>query len=159
MASNFTSPVKIDGSRIDPMRVEKSDGAVLSGNDDIFVISGGPVMATIVGYVSTIIGGAANGRLKITTTSPAATVDLNAGAVAIDSDAVGTVYYNVGATSVFTPVTAGAVIMDPVTVQQTEFLLPPGTVHFNSSAARTGNIKWYMAYCPLSPDSVVTAAD
>lgn len=141
-----------------PRCVEKSDGALLSGNDDIFTIAGGPVLAVIVGYVTTLVVGASNGRLKITTTAPAATAELSAGAVAVDDDAAGTAYYNVGATSVFTPVTAGAVIMDPVTVQMTEFLLPPGTVHFNSSAARTGVIKWYMYYRPLSPNSLVTAA-
>lgn len=141
-----------------PRCIEKSDGAVLTGSDDLFVISGGPVLATITGIVTTIIGGASNGKLEITTTDPAATVDLNAGAVAIDNDASGTSYRNVGATSVFTPVTAGMVIIDPVTVQDVQFLLPIGTVKFNSTAAQTGNIKWYMTYIPLSPSSVVTAA-
>lgn len=138
--------------------VEKSDGAVLTGSDDLFTISGGPVVAKIVGIVTTVIGGASSGKLEITTTEPAATVDLNAAAVAIDTDAAGTSYRNVGATSVFTPVTAGVVLVDPVTVQDTEFLLPIGTVKFNSTAAQTGNIKWYMIYKPLSPNSVVTAA-
>jgi len=138
--------------------VEKSDGAVLTGADDLFTVTGGPVVAKIVGIVTTEIGGASNGKLQITTDEPAATVDLNAGAVAIDTDAAGTSYRNVGATSVFTPVTAGVVIVDPVTVQDTEFLLPIGTVKFDSTAAQTGNIKWYIIYKPLSPNSVVTAA-
>ena len=138
--------------------VEKSDGAVLNGSDDLFTITGGPVIAKIVGIVTTIIGGASNGRLTITTTEPSGTANLNAGAVAIDDDAVGTSYRNIGATSVFTPVTAGAVIIDPVTTDDCEFLLPIGTVKFLGSAARTGNIKWYMIYKPLSPNSVVTAA-
>lgn len=138
--------------------VEKSDGAVLSGADNLFTIAGGPIIAKIVGIVTTEIGGAANGSLQITTTAPAATAELNAAPVAIDADAVGTSYRNVGATSVFTPVTAGAVIIDPVTVADCEFLLPIGTVKFLSSAAQTGVIKWYMIYKPLSPSSVVTAA-
>jgi hypothetical protein len=137
---------------------EKSDGAVLAGADDLFTIAGGPVLAQIYGIVTTLIGGAATCKLQITTTTPAATVDLNAGAVAIDNDAAGTSYYNVGATSVFTPVTAGIVLLDPVTVEPTWMLLPIGTVKAFCSGAQDGNIKWYMRYKPLSPNSLVTAA-
>ena len=139
--------------------IEKSDGAVLTGNDDLFVISGGPVRATIVGLVTTVLVGTSNGDLQIVTATPAATVDLNAAPVAINADGAGTIYYNIGATSVFTPAaTLGAVIIDPVTVEETAFILTPGTVHFRSSAAQTGVIKWFMTYEPLSPNSVVTAA-
>lgn len=141
-----------------PQCIAKTDGAVLNGDDELFIISGGPVRAKIVGIVTTLIGGAANGKLTLTTTTPAATVDLNAGAVIIDNDAAGTSYHNVGATSVFTPVTAGMVILDPVTVEETEFILPVGTVKFNSSAAQAGVIAWYMTFEPMSPSSVVTAA-
>jgi hypothetical protein len=141
-----------------PRTVEKSDGAILTGNDDLFTITGGPIRAKITGIVTTIIGGSANGDLQIVTTEPAATFDLNAAPVAINDDASGTSYRNVGATSVFTPVTAGAVIIDPVTAEDVEFLLPIGTVHFRSSAAQTGNIKWYLTYWPLSPNSSVVAA-
>jgi len=141
-----------------PICIAKTDGAVLNGNDNLFTITGGPVRAKITGIVTTIVGGAANGDLQIVTTTPAATVDLNAGPVAIDNDAAGTSYRNVGATSVFTPVTAGVVLIDPVTVEDTEFLLPIGTVHFRGSAAQTGVIAWYMTYVPLSPNSTVAAA-
>lgn len=137
--------------------VEKSDGAVLSGADDLFTVTGGPVLAQIVGIVTTVIGGAANGTLQHTTTNPAATENLST-TVAIDTDAVGTSYRFVGATGVLTPVTAGAVIIDPVTVGDCSFLLPIGTVKFLGSAARTGNIKWYIRYKPLSPSSLVVAA-
>lgn len=142
-----------------PRCVEKSDGAVLNGNDNLFTITGGPVRAKIVGLVTTVIGGAANGDLQLVSTDPAATVDLNAAPVAITSDDPGTFYSNRGATSVFTP-SAGLAfqIGDPVTVEEVEFLLAPGTVHFRSSAAQTGVIKWYMTYWPLSPNSVVVAA-
>ena len=141
-----------------PKSIEKSDGAVLNGADDLFVITGGPIRAKITGIVTTVLVGVSNGKLQITTTEPAATVDLNAGAVAIDADAAGASYRNIGATSVFTPVDAGMVIIDPVTVEDCEFLLPIGTVKFHSTAAQTGVIKWYMTYVPLSPNSVVAAA-
>jgi hypothetical protein len=140
-----------------PRCIEKS-GDVLTGTDDLFVVSGGPILAVIVGVVTTIFGGNTNLRLTHVTTAPAATVNLNAGAVACNTQAAGSLFYNVGATSVFTPAAAGTVIMDPVTVRMTEFILTPGTVGCLSSAARTGAIQWCMYFVPLSPNVLVTAA-
>ena len=138
--------------------IEKSDGAVLNGNDALFTITGGPILVTgIVGIVTTIIGGAAKGPLQATTTTPAATVALST-TVAIDNDAAGTSYRFVGATGVLTPDTNGAKIIDPVTVEDCNFLVPIGNINFKGSAAQTGVIKWYMTYKPLSPNSVVTVA-
>jgi len=138
--------------------VAKTDGAVLNGDDDLFVISGGPVRARIVGVVTTVLVGTSNGDLQIDVTEPAGTVDLNAAPVAINADAAGTVYTNIDSTSVFTPTTAGASIIDNVAANEATFILPVGTVIFRSSAAQTGVIAWYMTYEPLTPSSVVTAA-
>lgn len=137
----------------------KADGAVLTGLDPLFTISGGPVRARIVGLVTTLIAGASNLRLQHITVAPAATVNLNVGAVAVDDDAVGTMYYNVGATSVFTPTGGlGFHLCDPVTVDETYFLLAPGVVQCLGSAARDGVIAWYMIYEKLSLLSTVVAA-
>jgi hypothetical protein len=145
-----------DGGR---RAVEKLDGAVLAAADPLFTITGGPIQARVVGLVTTLIVGASNLRLTHTTLAPAATINLNAGAVAADDDAVGTFYYNVGATSVFTPSTIlGGALLDPVTVEQTEFLLAPGTLNCLGSAARAGVIAWYMTYLPLTPNARVVAA-
>jgi hypothetical protein len=138
--------------------VVKTDGAYLTGDDDLFVISGGPVRAKIVGLVTTVVGGATNGDLQIDVTEPAQTVDLNAAPVACDTDAAGTIYTNIDSTSVFTPTTNGASIIDDVAANEATFILPVGTVIFRSSAARTGVISWFMTYEPLTPSSVVTAA-
>lgn len=141
-----------------PKCVVKADGAYLTGLDPIFTIAGGPVRCKIVGLVTTVVGGATSGRLQHITTDPAATVELNAGAVACDTDPAGTFYYNVGDTSVFTPsIGLGFELLNPVTIEETEFLLAPGVVQFLSTAAQTGVIAWYMTYEPLSPLSVVTA--
>jgi hypothetical protein len=146
-----------------PKCVEKSDGAVLTGDDDLFVITGGPVLAQIFGIVTTIIGGASNGTLQITTTTPAAKIALST-TVAIDTDAAGTSYSFTGVAAgtvpALYPVTGGGRWFAPstATFDLAEFLLPIGTVSFGSSAAQTGVIKWYMIYKPLSPNSVVTAA-
>lgn len=144
-----------------PRSVEKTDGAVLLGTDDLFTITGGPIkVLEIVGIVDTQIGaGATNVKLQITTDSPAATVDMNAGAVDIDADAVGTSYRSINTTAIFTPVTAGFVMEgNSFATQDTSFLCPTGTIKFNSDAARAGVIKWYLRYVPLSPLSRVVAA-
>ena len=142
-----------------PKSVEKSDGTVLDTGegDAIFVVAGGPVRAKIVGIVTTVVGGAANLQVKHTTTEPAATTNLSTN-VAIDTDAAGTSYIFIGAAGVLTPVTNGVQLVDPVTVEETEYILPIGTVSADASAAQTGAIKWYITYTPLSPLSRVTAA-
>ena len=136
----------------------KADGASLTGDDDLFTITGGPVLAQLFGIVTTVLVGAANGDLMIDVVAPAAAVALNAAPVAIDNDAAGTMYMCLDSTSVFTPVTAGAVIIDKVAAPIAEFVLPIGTVIFRSSAAQTGVIAWYMLYRKLSPLSTVVAA-
>jgi hypothetical protein len=126
---------------------------------DLFTISGGPVRCKIVGVVTTVLGGNANGKVQMTTTTPAATLDLSAAAVATNDDAAGTVYHHLGATAVFTPGgELGIAVLDPVTVEETEFILTPGTVKYHSSATQTGAITWYMTYTPMSPLSRVVAA-
>ncbi len=143
-----------------PQCVLKADGACLNGLDPLFTVAGGPVRCKIVGLVTTVIGSnVANFRLQHITTTPAATVELNAGAVAVTDDAAGTFYRNLGDTSIFTPSAGlGFDLVDPVTIEETEFLLAPGVVQCLGSAANTGVIAWYMTYTPLSPLSVVTAA-
>lgn len=143
------------------MCCEKSDGAVLLGDDPLFTIAGGPIeVLSITGIVTTQIGaGATNVKLQLDTTTPAATVEFNAGAVDIDADAAGTSYRTINTTGVFTPVTAGFVLKaNSFATNDTTYLAPIGTIMFNSDAARDGVIKWYLRYKPLSPNSVVTAA-
>lgn len=136
--------------------VEKSDGAVLNGADNIFTIAGGPVLVTrLVGIVTTEIGAnAATCQIQITTTAPAGTVNLST-AVNIETDAVGTSYTFTAATpGVLTPTTVGALDQLPANV----WLCPIGTIKATCSAANTGVIKWYLVYQPLSASSVVAAA-
>jgi hypothetical protein len=144
-----------------PRCVEKSDGAIISGTDALFTITGGPIQVLqIIGIVTTAIGaGTTNVKLTTTTTEPAATVDMNAAAVDIDADAAGTSYRSINTTAIFTPVTAGFVMEgNAFATNDTQFLVPIGSIGLNSDAARTGNIKWYLRYVPLSPLSRVAAA-
>jgi len=134
---------------------EKSDGGVLNGADNLFTITGGPILVTeFVGIVTTDIGGIANCQIKLVVTEPAGTVNLSTN-VAIDSDAAGTSYtFTTDATPVLTPTTAGALIVVP----RIAWLCPIGTINATCSAARTGNIKWYIGYYMLSQFSRVVAA-
>ena len=135
--------------------LEKSDGAVLNGADDLFTITGGPILVTeFVGIVTTVLGGVANCQVKLVVTEPAGTVNLSTN-VAIDSDAAGTSYtFTVATPGVLTPTTAGALDQVPAI----RWLCPIGTINATCSAARTGNIKWYLSYIKLSQFSKVVAA-
>ena len=132
-------------------------GPFTNAAQNMFTITGGPVYGFFTGIVTTIIGGTAmNGTLQETTVAPASTATLST-TVSLASKAAGTSIRFVGATGVLTPVTAGAVIVDPVTVADCWFLLPIGAVTLLATAINTGVITWYLNYIPLSSDSVVAA--
>lgn len=152
-------PVNGSSDRAIPRCVVKTNAAVVSGTTALFTISGGPVRATIYGVVTTVLVGTGNGKLTTTTTTPAATVDMSAGAVAYDNLAAGTSIRHINTTAILTKVTAGFVMMgNAFATDDTEFFLVPGSVGFNGTGAATGGIDWYCMYTPLSPASVVTPA-
>ena len=135
--------------------LEKSDGGVLNGADDLFTITGAPILVTeFVGIVTTVIGNnIATCQIKEVVTTPAGTVNLST-AVAITSDAAGTSYtFTTADPSVLTPTTAGALLAIP----RIAWLCPIGTINATCSAANTGVIKWYIGYYMLSQFSKVVA--
>jgi len=137
------------------IHVAKTDGAVLLGDDNLFTITGGPIMIReFVGVVTTLIGGAANMTINITTTTPAGQTALST-TVAIDNDAAGTSYtFTAASPSVLTPTTAGAI----PNVPRLGWVCPIGTIQATGSAAQDGVIAWYMSYVPLSSSSAVAVA-
>jgi hypothetical protein len=137
--------------------IEKTDGSVPLGDDNLFVVSGGPILVThFSGLVKTLIGAnVATCTIQHANTDPAADIALST-AVAITDDAVGTAYYITSAAlGVFTPVTASSAIQATTMLP---WLLAPGILQATFSAANTGAIRWFLTYKPLSPLSVVTAA-
>ena len=137
--------------------VEKTDGSCPLGDDDLFTISGGPVLAThFYGLVATIIGNnASTCTIQHACTTPAADIALST-TVAIETDAAGTSYYiSNAALGAFTPITAGSVIQ---ATQMLPWLLTPGTLQATFSAANTGKIRWFLSYIQLSQYSKVEAA-
>jgi hypothetical protein len=135
--------------------IVKTDGAILNGDDDLFVVSGGPIMITnFVGRVTTILAGTANATIQQAVTTPAGDVAFST-TVAVNDDAAGTTYtFTAAAPGVLTPTTAGAL----ANVPSTKWLAVPGTIQCLGSAAATGVIEWTMSYIPLSPLSVVTVS-
>jgi len=136
--------------------IVKADGAVLGAADDLFTITGGPIMVTnLVGIVTTQIGaGLSTCQIVEAVTAPAANVNLST-AVDIDGDLVGGSYtFTAVALPVLTPTPAGALPLVP----EVKWLCPIGTINATTSAARDGVIAWYITYKPLSPASVVVAA-
>ena len=139
------------------LTLEKADGTVPNGDDDLFNITVGPILVThFYGLVETVIGGnAATCTIQHACTDPAADIALST-AVAVTSDAVGTAYYiSSAALGVFTPVTAGAVIQAS---QMRPWLLTPGTLQATFSAANTGAIRWFISYILLSQHSQIVAS-
>jgi len=137
--------------------LEKTDGSCPNGDDDLFTISGAPILVThFYGIVKTIIGNnASTCTIQHACTDPAADIALST-AVAIETDAVGTTYYiSSAALGVFTPVTAGSVIQ---ATQMLPWILTPGTLQATFSAANTGAIRWFIVYKMLSQFSKVIAA-
>jgi hypothetical protein len=151
-----TDAILADTTVMAERTVEKSDGAVLNGDDDIFDITGGPILVTnLVGVVTAgPVGGAANLSVIETSTDPGGDINLST-VVAIDNDAQGTSYaFTAAVPSVLTPTTAGTLggIVNP------GWLCPIGTIKAKGTAAQSGTIKWYLTYKPLSPSSAVVAA-
>ena len=137
--------------------LEKTDGTVPNGDDNLFTISGGPILVThFYGLVTTVIGAnVSTCTIQHACTDPAADIALST-AVAITDDAVGTTYYiDNTALGVFTPVTAGSVIIPALMLP---WLLTPGNLQATFSAANTGAIRWFIVYKMLSQFSKVIAA-
>jgi hypothetical protein len=126
----------------------------------LFNITGAPILMTgMYAVVSTDTGATAtNGTLQELVTVPSATVTIGT-TVSIASKAAGTSIRWINTTGILTPVTAGIVPIYPATIATLDILalLPIGQVQFLTTAANTGNIKFYMTYKPLSNLSVVTA--
>ncbi len=117
-----------------------------AGNIDLFAVAGGPIIITeLVGIVTTIIGGTTN--LQVT----GAGVDFTS-AVDIDGwDVPSLIYFTDADPPVVTQAAAGAMVQFP----RHYWLCPEGDIVATFSATVTGNIEWYMAFKPLSPQTTV----
>lgn len=132
---------------------------VSTGAVNMFTVSGGPIkVLELVGIVTTVLQSQTTScKVTVTTTSPAATVDLSAAAVDITGATAGSSIRHINTTGILTVVAAGFVNEgNAFATNDTQYLVPAGTIQFNNaSASNSGAITWYLRYIPLSPLSRV----
>lgn len=142
----------------------KAGMTITNSSQDIFLVTGGLVLVTsIVGIVTTVLGGAANLNLTHTPTGGSAG-DLSA-ATAVDTDAVGTIYTISGVAADLMSVQAVAGVTVPnVTFGLNLFqaagglVLPAGALKQKTSAAQTGAVKWHCTWVPIEAGAALAAA-
>lgn len=119
----------------------------------LFTVAGGRVIVTsIVGEVTTVIGGTTPSAKLVANPTVGADTDIVT-AVAITSDAVGNLY------GVSTVGGALGVLESAAPIPQEPFAVKAGTIDLHVSAAdATGAIKWSLTYVPLDDGASVTAA-
>lgn len=133
-------------------RVDRaSDTLPATAAEALFTISGGRVLAYIVGEVTVAIQNQANNTQLVHNPDTGTSMDLCAD-LSIANDEVGTLY---GITGVPADAMLGAGqavrIGNPV-------VLKPGTVDLDCAATNTGEIKWTMFYVPLDEGASVAVA-
>jgi len=141
------------------MTVTRTKGGAIdlvSGTNNLFVVSGPVEVTSLVGIVANTLKAVANDcKFMITTTVPAATADITS-AVECTTDAAGTSYI-CGATfgAALVPTTAGAVASSAL-----KFIAPAGTISWVSAGTYDADdsIVFYIKYKPLISGARVTAS-
>ncbi|MET7944281.1 hypothetical protein ACFYRN_19135 [Streptomyces sp. NPDC005227] len=123
----------------------------------IFTVAGGRVAITsLVGKVTTVIGGTTPSA-KVVATPTVGTANDLCTATAITADEVGTLYSLPGPTGSALGVSGAG--SGGVTGQTAPVIVAAGTVGVNVSAAdATGAIQWALTYVPIDNGATVTAA-
>ena len=125
---------------------------IVAADVELFVVSGGPVLAELYGVVTGAIGaGPVTCTLEEDCDSPVATIALtDAGDIASAAEG-STIHYTNADPGITTIDADGAYSANP----RCQVLLVPGTVVANYSADETGEITWYIRYWPVSPNAEV----
>lgn len=139
--------------------VSNSSGKTVPQNatSTIFTVSGGRVMVTsLVGKVTTVIGGTTPALKLVATPTTGSANDLCTTGT-ITSDEVGTQYSIPGPTGSALNISGSG--SGGVTGQTAPVVVAPGTIGVNVSASdATGAIQWTLTYIPLDNGASVTAA-
>jgi hypothetical protein len=140
-------------------QVANSSGKTVPQNatSTIFTVSGGRVAVTsLVGKVTTVIGGTTPSAKIVATPTVGSANDLCT-ATAITSDEVGTQYSIPGPTGSALGVSGSG--SGGVTGQTAPVIVAAGTIGVNVSASdATGAIQWALTYVPIDDGASVTAA-
>lgn len=134
-----------------------------STSTEIFTVAGGRVLITsLVGEVTTVLGGTATSlNVTLDPTGANAVADL-AAATVVTSDAVGTLYSVTGAPLDLLSAAAVGNTQLPNYVASVlvgrGFVVPAGSILLKTSATNTGATKWDLTYIPYDDGASVVAA-
>jgi hypothetical protein len=125
-----------------------------STTQNIFTVTGGRVLVTVlVGEVTTLFGATAT-NLKATSVPTTGTAADIASNLAIANLEAGTILVVEGDGTAMIGVSAGAA----PALNALPFILPIGTVRIETSATNTGASKWDIWYFPLDDGAAVASA-
>lgn len=141
------------------VKVENSAGKTLPANatSTIFTVSGGRVLVTsLVGIVTTVVGGTTPAAKLIATPTVGTANDLCTTGT-VTGDEVGTMYSLPGPVGSALNISGSG--SGGVTGQTAPVVVNAGTIGINCSAAdATGAVKWALTYIPLDSGASVVAA-
>jgi len=147
---------------VQEMAVSKTITTVMNGNNDLFVVAGGPIkIIEIVAYVTTEIEGKScliNYNIDPTTPATDTAFATDGTALEINADAVGTLYTWDGVIANDLTATTNGVALG--VAAYSGLIVPAGSIELAAVVATsaTGAITVYMRYIPLSASSTVTDA-
>lgn len=147
---------------VQEMAVSKTLTTIASGNNDLFVVAGGPIkILEIVAYVATEIEGKScliNYNFDPTTPATDTAFATTGTALEINGDAVGTLYTWDGVVANNLIATTNGVALGLPTYSG--IIVPAGSLELAADVvtSATGAITFYLRYIPLSTASTVTAA-
>lgn len=134
-------------------RVTRATGGLpQTAQTAMFTIVGAVRLVSIVGRITTVIGGAVNLRL-VSNPTTGADSDICANAD-INTQPAGTILGITGtlATALQISVTEGA-----LPDQVTPLILQPGTLDVVTDASRTGQVEWTATFEPITADGTMVA--
>ncbi len=147
---------------VQEMAISKTVTTIMSGNNDLFAVAGGPIkILEIVAYVTTVIEGkSCLINYNIDPTAPATDTPFatDGTALEINADAADTLYTWDGVIANDLTATTNGVALGNAAFSG--LIVPVGSIELAAVVATsaTGAITTYMRYIPLSTSSVVTAA-
>lgn len=120
----------------------------------LFTISGGRVLFTILGEVTTVIQTQANATKLVHNPTVGADQDLCT-TLDITADILGTLYTLPAA---FASALIGSGMAAPFPGMGTPIIAKPGTIDLHCAATNTGAVRWTLFYLPLDLGAAVVAA-
>lgn len=164
-ADGNVDSILVDTAAVDDMQeqsISKAISTIANGNNDLFVVAGGPIkIIEIVGYVVTQIGAeSVLINYNIDPTAPATDTAFGTDGTALETnaDAVGTVYTWDGVVANDLTATTNGVALGTPTYSG--LIVPVGSIELAAvhDGTADGAITVYMRYIPLASGVTVTAA-